>query len=241
VDTKVNIIDIDADGNEQIIQIRGDTDKIEAYMPDTELSNLHEAESVFRQIVPKEVTIVFETEGEVVLPIDYLREASIKEYGIAVQNNSTLQAVEMDRSVVQMLSKKGQDAVFSVKKVDSKDLTERQRAIIHDNYAMSLIVTVGDAAIHELGGEADITILCDQPYDHVYYVSDNGNVEEIPCKYDEGSRTMTFTLTHFSVYTLTVGPMEYGSEGDNMMFIVIAAVIGLIVAGIVVLVAVKKR
>ncbi|MBR4202072.1 MAG: InlB B-repeat-containing protein [Candidatus Methanomethylophilaceae archaeon] len=239
-DTEVIITNTDASGKEETIVITGDYERIEAVVPGTDLASLREAESVIQKIAPREATIVFETEGDIVIPIDYLREASLQSFGIEVQNSSTLQSVEITNQVVQKLSKHGQDAVFSVKVVQSKDLSEMQKAVIRDNYAMTLVVTVGDTVIHELGGEARIAVLCDQPYDHVYYVSDNGAIEEIECEYHADTKTLEFTLTHFSVYTLTVGPLDYVVDGEDLTIIVLAALIALVMVGIAVLV-IKKR
>jgi hypothetical protein len=239
-DTEDIITNTDASGKEETVVITGDYERIEVVVPDTDLENLREAEVVVQKIVPREATIVFETEGDIVIPIDYLREASLQSFGIEVQNSSTLQSVEITTQVVQKLSKYGEDTVFSVKVVESKDLTEIQRAVIRDNYAMTLVVTIGDRVIHELGGEARIAVLCDQPYDHVYYVSDNGAIEEIECEYHADTKTLEFTLTHFSVYTLTVGPLDYVVDGEDLTIIVLAAFIALVMVGIAVLV-IKKR
>ena len=95
--------------------------------------------------------------------------------------------------------------------------------------------------ISDLGGHAFVTVPCDKAYDHVYYVSEGGMIEEIPCAYNAETNTLDFTLVHFSVYTITVGPLVIGEiENDLTMFIAIAAVV-LLVVTIVVAVVIKKR
>jgi len=185
-----------------------------------------------------DVDLVFSSaDGVIIIPSDYLKEATIRSYTISLDNNE--KRVTLDEATVKNLSSKGGDAILSIKKLNPEDLTERQRAIIHDNYAMALTITINGDNISALGGNATVSVLCDKPYDHLYYVSDNGAVEEIECSYDAATGIMTFKLEHFSVYTLTVGPLAFSEEEDLMMFVAIAAAtLVVIIAGALII---RKR
>lgn len=238
-DTEVIITKTDVSGKEDTIVVTGDHEKVEAIVPDTELTNLHEASAVIKNIDTREVSIVIESDGEVVISRDYISEAALKDFGIAIKSEG--QKVSLDSDAIQNLSRQNKDAVMSVKKISASELTEPQRRVISDNYAMSLTIDVGDKKISDLGGKAFVSVPCDKPYDHVYYVSDGGMIEEISCKYNAETNTLDFTLVHFSVYTLTVGPLVIGEiENDLTIFIAIAAVT-LLVVTIVVAVVIKKR
>jgi len=185
------------------------------------------------------VELIFSSaDGEIIIPSDYLKEATIREYTISLDNNE--KKIVLDEAVVKNLSSKGGDAILSVKKLNPEDLTERQRAIIHDNYAIALSIVINDENISALGGTATISVQCDQPYDHIYYVSDNGAVEEIECSYDAATKVLTFELVHFSVYTLTVGPLAFSEEDDFIVFVAIAAAI-LVIVVVAGAVMIKKR
>ena len=238
-DTEVIITKTDVSGKEDTIVVTGDHEKVEAVLPDTELTNLREAEAIIDKIDPREVSLVFESDEQVIIPRDYISEAAIRDYGVSVRCED--QKVTLDSDVIRNISKQGSDAVITVKRVNASDLTVDQRRVITDNYAMSLTIEVGEKKISDLGGQAFVSVPCDKPYDHVYYVSDGGMIEEISCKYNAETNTLDFTLVHFSVYTITVGPLVIGEiENDLTMFIVIAAV-ALLVVTIVVAVVIKKR
>ncbi|MBE6522710.1 MAG: hypothetical protein E7Z62_06265 [Thermoplasmata archaeon] len=239
VEENVKIINTDAEGHQVSFVIVNDGDKAEAYLPDTSFDVLREAETILDEMKSMDVDLVFSSaDGVIIIPSDYLKEATIRSYTISLDNNE--KRVTLDEATVKNLSSKGGDAILSIKKLNPEDLTERQRAIIHDNYAMALTITINGDNISALGGNATVSVLCDKPYDHLYYVSDNGAIEEIECSYDAATGIMTFKLEHFSVYTLTVGPLAFSEEEDLMMFVAIAAaaLVVVIIAGALII---RKR
>jgi hypothetical protein len=239
VEADIKVVSTDSEGNQTSFTINGDGEKVEAHLPDTTFETLREAEAFLDNMTTNAVEIVFSSEsGEVVIPSDYLKEATIRDYTISLDNNE--KKVSLDEATVKNLSNKGGDAVLSVKKIDPADLTEKQREIISDNYAMALTITVKDENISTLGGTATVSVRCDQAYDHVYYVGANGEVEEIACSYDSASGVITFTLVHFSIYTMTVGPLEFEEKDDTLMYAAIAAAI-LIIAVAAVVIVLRKR
>ena len=239
VEENVKVINTDSDGKQTSFTITGDSEKVEAHLPDTTFEVLREAETFLDDITTNAVELVFSSEsGEVIIPSDYLKEATLRDYTISLDNNE--KRVSLDEATVKNLSNKGGDVVLSMKRVDPADLTERQREIISDNYAMALTITINSENISALGGTATVSVQCDQAYDHVYYVGSDGEIEEIECSYDSATGIMTFTLVHFSIYTMTDGPLVLDERDDTVIYAAIVAAI-LIVIITAVAIVIKKR
>ena len=242
IDAEIEKITEDAEGKGKIIIIRGDRYGLEALVPDEMTETLGEVDRLITDIVTEKVTVVFEREdGGLFIPKEYLAEASGYGYGIAVNNRT--QYVAIDKDVVSHLSAIGEDAYFSIREVKYEELTEKQKPIIGHNYALSISIVMNGHSISELGGFADIMIITDSPYDHVYYVTDDAEISEIECDYDETTRTLKFTLVHFSVYALTEGPLiiDDGDKDEFPIGIVIAIIIAAIAVVAVTAFVIKRR
>ena len=237
VEKDVKIVNTDSEGHQTVIIIKGDSDRIEAYLPNTELDILHQAETIIDGIAPKKADLVLtENYGEFVIPFECLWEASYREYSISLDGNS--KRITFDESVVQNLAKKGGDAYITIKKVEPKDLTEGQRKVIGNNDAYAMTLVINDVDISQLGGLAEITIQGN--YDHVYYITNGGSVEAILCERAPSSNTVSFTLEHFSIYALTDGPLKYDDDDNTMVYVAIGAIVA-VLAIVCIAVAVKKR
>ena len=125
--------------------------------------------------------------------------------GIAALDQATLSA--LIRSV-----QDGDTLTITVAPQSHSDLTSAQSTIAPTSAAIAevtLTVTSSDGTvrvIHDLGGTAEISL----PYTlksgetgerlTVYYLSDTGAAEKIPCTYDAAAKAVTFRTDHFSTF-----------------------------------------
>ncbi|MBR4686335.1 MAG: InlB B-repeat-containing protein [Candidatus Methanomethylophilaceae archaeon] len=231
---EISIVSKDAYGNEETLRIRGDGESVEAVMPNTEIESLREVQELISDIAPESVTLTFGAEGDsVVIPSEYVREVSENQYNISLSN--TDHAVVLDSDVVQRMSSDNQDVTLTIRDVGESDLSNEQKAVIGDNPAVTLMLYVGSTVVSDLGGSAYVSVKCDGAFDHVYFVANDGTVEEIQCTYDAENGTMDFTLVHFSVYVLTSGPIKTGSDMYALYIAVIAAIALSVIAVAVIL------
>ena len=231
---EISIVSKDAYGNEETLRIRSDGESVEAVMPNTEIESLREVQELISDIAPESVTLTFGAEGDsVVIPSEYVREVSENQYNISLSN--TDHAVVLDSDVVQRMSSDNQDVTLTIRDVGESDLSNEQKAVIGDNPAVTLTLYVGSTVVSDLGGSAYVSVKCDGAFDHVYFVANDGTVEEIQCTYDAENGTMDFTLVHFSVYVLTSGPIKTGSDMYALYIAVIAAIALSVIAVAVIL------
>ena len=135
----------------------------------------------------------------------------------------------------------GDDADLLVSRLSYGQMTQAVRDVVGDNVAYSIsfgsnrsfgngTVTVTIPYVLAEGKDPDNLV--------VYYVAEDGTVEEIPCTYSEGY--VTFSTDHFSVYAVMYG--EPPSDGERSVSPILFAVIGVIIAiGAIGAVIVRKR
>ena len=135
----------------------------------------------------------------------------------------------------------GDDADLLVSRLSYGQMTQAVRDVVGDNVAYSIsfgsnrnfgngTVTVTIPYVLAEGKDPDNLV--------VYYVAEDGTVEEIPCTYSEGY--VTFSTDHFSVYAVMYG--EPPSDGERSVSPILFAVIGVIIAiGAIGVVIVRKR
>lgn len=123
------------------------------------------------------------------------------------------------------------------------DMTQTVRDVVGDNVAYSIsfgpnkafggIVTVTVPYVLAEGKDPDNLV--------VYYVAEDGTVEEIPCTYSEGY--VTFSTDHFSVYAVMYDepPSDGGSSDSMTVFTVIGIVIAVGAVGMGAMMFVKKK
>lgn len=125
--------------------------------------------------------------------------------GIAALDQATLSA--LIRSV-----QEGDTVSITVAPQSHSSLTSAQRGIVPASAAIAevtLTITSSDGTvrvIHDLGGTAELSL----PYTlksgetgerlTVYYLSDTGAAEKIPCTYDAAAKAVTFRTDHFSTF-----------------------------------------
>ncbi|MCQ2070032.1 MAG: leucine-rich repeat domain-containing protein [archaeon] len=179
---------------------------------------------------------------------------------IAMSEGSVL----LDKDVLSNIAgKEGSDVKLSLKAVDTYNLDENVKKIIKDSPVFDISLFVGGSNVSILNGTATVTV------DHVlksgenpsklsvWYISDNGVVEEFACVYN-GDGTISFSTTHFSKYAVvydleipgddpvpgpTPGPEPEPSKGgdnNSMMYIAIGVIIAIVALAGVFFVVRKK-
>ena len=114
-------------------------------------------------------------------------------YGVVVFDNGSLRSLGSSEATLELYV------------LDPDDMTQTVRDVVGDNVAYSIsfgpnkafggIVTVTVPYVLAEGKDPDNLV--------VYYVAEDGTVEEIPCTYSEGY--VTFSTDHFSVYAVMYG------------------------------------
>ncbi|WP_400152880.1 hypothetical protein [Candidatus Methanarcanum hacksteinii] len=138
----------------------------------------------------------------------------------------------------------GDDADLLVSRLSYGQMTQAVRDVVGDNVAYS--ISFGS---NRNFGNGTVTVTI--PYVlaegkdpnglFVYYVAEDGTVEEIPCTYSEGY--VTFSTDHFSVYAVMYEePPSDGGPSDSMtVFAVIGIVIAVGAVGMGAMMFVKKK
>ncbi len=143
----------------------------------------------------------------------------------------------------------GEDADLLVSRLSYGQMTQAVRDVVGHNVAYS--ISFGS---NRSFGNGTVTVTI--PYVlaewkdpnglFVYYVAEDGTVEEIPCTYSEGY--VTFSTDHFSVYAVMYEAVMYeepSSDGGPSDSMTVFAVIGIVIAvgavGVGAMMFVKKK
>jgi hypothetical protein len=231
VDYVLEIIETDPEGKKSVLQMYGDADHVDVIMPDKKLDTLNEVKDIVKKEEIDNIVLNFESDDGILdLESIYIIRVSNEGYSLSFKSNDL--RVVLDANVMDTLSMKGSDMILSIKWVDVRTLPVEQRMIINDNRALSLKIDLGGHTLSELGGEATVRIAVNESYDHVYFVSTEGHVEEIECYYDHESKMIVYSINHFSIYTITEGPLVYGGEAgfDFVLILIVLAILAVAVA-----------
>ncbi|WP_400236649.1 MucBP domain-containing protein [Methanomethylophilus alvi] len=133
-------------------------------------------------------------------------------YGVVVFDNGSLRSLGSSEATLELYV------------LDPDDMTQTVRDVVGDNVAYSIsfgpnkafggIVTVTVPYVLAEGKDPDNLV--------VYYVAEDGTVEEIPCTYSEGY--VTFSTDHFSVYAVMYGE-SYDVLAETVLLALITAMI----------------
>lgn len=133
----------------------------------------------------------------------------IVEYGywVSVSNGDMHVVLDDDvvRTVYRILEEGGsigEEVVLRIEKATEDDLNERQAAVIGDNYAVSVTLTVNGEYVSELGGVAEISLEPGFEAVYVYHVLLSGELEPVDCTYDPETGMVDFAVDHFSIYMI---------------------------------------
>ena len=133
-------------------------------------------------------------------------------YGVVVFDNGSLRSLGSSEATLELYV------------LDPDDMTQTVRDVVGDNVAYSIsfgpnkafggIVTVTVPYVLAEGKDPDNLV--------VYYVAEDGTVEEIPCTYSEGY--VTFSTDHFSVYAVMYEE-SHDVSAETVLLALIAAMI----------------
>jgi uncharacterized repeat protein (TIGR02543 family) len=181
------------------IEFEGTDGEFIVTVPELDAENIHDAETVLEDFEVDEVIFRTETDDDTFVvyeaAMDILAENG---YGLMLSNYDF--AVTFDKDATNHLDSLQGDLRLSIVRVNPEELTEAQRSIVGNNYAIRILLSVDDKGVSELGGIATITV--DHKGSVVYFVAEDGRLEKIDCSYSMMTGNTTFSVGHFSVYML---------------------------------------
>ena len=213
----------DAEGTTTEIRAHGDGERIYIPVPENTVIAVDYAKDSVEGMDAQVVIMPTEEEdGTVIIPEDTVH--IIAEYGYLASvtaRNGTM-SVTIDNDVLRNLSGNKGDVVLSIQRASEDNTTGAQWRIVSGVYSVSVTLTQNDVRISELGGTAEIEVEPGYEAMHVYYVIDDGELEEVPCTYDSETGIVEFSVVHFSIYMVTNG--EYWL-GPSQMWIMMVPLI----------------
>ena len=212
----------DDEGNEKNIEITGDDETVTAVIPDMEPDSMKAVQKALSDMESKNVLIEIVTEeGQVTIPEESVPAIADNGYSVTVSNDDI--GITLNNSVINNLDRIGGNVRLNFNEVEKDTLTEDQKDIIGDSYAITITLTVGDENVSLLGGQAEITVNPGYPIGKIYYVSSTGDVEDIEFEYDDATGEAKFIVEHFSVYVAV--PADSGQDQSYYMYILIGALL----------------
>ena len=119
-----------------------------------------------------------------------------------IRDNGDL-SVELNVETVNWLHERGSGFDLDINKATEDEMTEAQREIVGDNYAISVVLKQNGQIVNVLeSGFAVISVKIDIDSAAVYYVDEGGSSEFIRCSYDEGTQTLEYKVDHFSIFMI---------------------------------------
>ena len=126
-----------------------------------------------------------------------------KGYGMSLTNGKL--KLSINSTVVKGIRDAGGHDIRLIVIEATKEMkTEDQDKVIQARYSVKVALLIDGVEVHGLyGGRANVEV--DPGFDvaYVYYVSEKGDVEEIPSSYDKKTGVVEFTVTHLSIYMIT--------------------------------------
>ncbi|MBP6021331.1 MAG: Ig domain-containing protein, partial [Candidatus Methanomethylophilaceae archaeon] len=170
--------------------------------------------------------------------------SGLAEAGATLKVTTGNATVEFGSAVLGNMSKNsGTTLKIEVVKVDKGTLSESQRDKVGDGIVIDVNVTVGTTKVHQLGGKVKVSV----PYElkpgqdagnlKVWYLNDNGTLEEIPCTYDAKSKTVVFETGHFSKFAVmyaetAVDDTAPATDWTIIAIVAVVLVLAIAVAGV---------
>jgi len=148
--------------------------------------------------------------------------------------------VELDENAIKNLASYGEGLKITIGTVDKNQLNKEQQKKVGNNTIISAEAMVGSTVIHDLGGNATVTM----PYTlksgedpnkiEMWYLDDQGNITEIDATYDSETKTVSFVTDHFSYYVVAFGSPDTTPTSNNwIIYIAIIIVVILVLAFVV--------
>jgi len=189
--------------------------RVDAILPDTTILDVNSAKRVIDEYdYSMAVVGVHSDQGVLIVPEETMQLVLQYGYDISVTNHG--EYVMLDTDVVQALVQRGGDVVLTVAKVTEEVLTPEQIIAIGDNYAVSVLLTVDDEYVHELGGTAEIIVEPGFESALVYFVDTDGELYFLGGSYDPETGRLSFEVEHFSVYMVKMEGPGPGPEPKDI-------------------------
>lgn len=179
--------------------------KVMATVPEMDLEDVEKAkeyiDDYFAQYDCEIAAVGMKTNGNLTIPHELMGSFVANNYRVFNENGNL--RVELDEDVVKWLYENSTGCDLIINKATEKDMTEAQREVIGDNYAINVVLKVDGEVVSVLpNGSAEISIGIDGSSKSVYYVDDSGSSEYIECVYDEDTQTVRYKVDHFSIFML---------------------------------------
>ncbi len=224
---------------QRVIEIKGENGKLVVEVPALDPLNIYDAKEELDKMAYDSVVFKGSNTEDFTIPELSVTILADNEYGLEFGNLDF--DVVFDYNVVKHLNDLGGDVTLIIHRAHQEDLTEAQKSVIGDKYAITIRLTAGEQQVSELGGTATISVFYNGNY--IYYVGDDGKLEEIPCEYDMFTGNITFSVEHFSVYMATKQKVPGPDPGhvDEYSLVIILAIAVLIATIIAVSVIMLRR
>jgi uncharacterized repeat protein (TIGR02543 family) len=212
---------VNADGSSTEVKVSGGKERIDIDVSGTSHDDILdvmdsisdvEADDYLLRTVAREGAIAFDA-GSVSLLADL---------GCQLYMGGDRESVSLDADVISNLVKSNGDVVLSIGEAEKESITDKQKKVIGDRYAIQVNLTDGGQQIHELGGTAGIMSEPGYKALYVYYVDDNGNTTLIESTYDASTGNVYFDVDHFSTYMFSEEEYIPPSEDNTVLYIGIA-------------------
>ena len=203
------------------------------------------------EMADKEGTPVKVTKAE--LPVASVEKVAGLDDEATLTVGLTNATVIMDKKTLNVVAdaaktESASNVVLEVQEIEVNELSATQQKAIENKIVATVIsasVLVNDKEIHDFkGGKVAIDIPftpaegTDGSAYTVYYVADDGKVEEIPTSYADG--VLTMIVSHFSEYVVLYTAAATPETGDSFQPVVMIAMM-IVSAAVVVFLETKKR
>ena len=197
--------------------------KVEATIDDMDLADVEKVseiiDSYFARYDCEIASVGMDTEsGSITVSHELMGAFAAKHYRLFSRNGDM--CVELDEKAVEWLYGSGSKVDLKINKATADEMTEAQRKVVGDNYAISVVLMLDGQVVSVLQeGLAEITVKIDKPSASVYYVDEGGTSEYIECTYDEETQIVRYKVDHFSIFMIVE---EEDDHKDVLPFFYIA-------------------
>ena len=180
--------------------------KVEATIDDMDLADVEKVSEIidgcFAKYDCEIASVGMETEtGTISVSHELMGAFAAKHYRLFSRNGDM--CVELDEKVVKWLHESGSKVDLRINKATADEMTEAQRNVVGNNYAISVVLMLDGQVVSALQeGLAEITVKIDKSNVSVYYVDDGGSSEYIECTYDEETQIVRYMVDHFSIFMI---------------------------------------
>lgn len=222
-----------ADGSKSVVSGSGDQDSISASLSGFSVNDILAIHDTLLGGPFKDVNISAkaDSDGGISFGKESASMMAKEGYSITVENGK--KKLTLDPTVVKGIADSGGDDIrLIVIEATPEMKTEMQKEVIRAEYSVKVALLVNGVEVHNLyGGKARIDI--DPGFDalFVYYVAEDGSLEDVPSTYDKGTGILEFTVSHLSIYMITAEKYVPAEDGDDcwQIWILIVLIIILLI------------